>query len=303
MRTARGWARTRSRNSASTTSVANGPGDREAFSRERHAELNAKETATEPGEPFLFLPASVPAPLGVVAVHGFLASPAEMHGLGRRLAAHDLPVIGVRLKGHGTSPWDLRERSYEDWLDSVRRGYAIMSGLAQRICVVGFSSGGALALLLAAGRPERLAGVIAVNVPLYFQNPNMKFVPLVHRANRVVQWVSSFEGVMPFRPNKSEHPHINYHHMPVHGLYELTRMVDALEKGLPGIDCPVHLVQGDRDPVVVPESVYRIAEGLERTEPVVRMVEAARHGIVNEDLGGTQDYTVRRVLEFGGQGP
>ena len=276
--------------------------DREAFSRERHAELNAKETATEPGEPFLFLPASVPAPLGVVAVHGFLASPAEMHGLGRRLAAHDLPVIGVRLKGHGTSPWDLRERSYEDWLDSVRRGYAIMSGLAQRICVVGFSSGGALALLLAAGRPERLAGVIAVNVPLYFQNPNMKFVPLVHRANRVVQWVSSFEGVMPFRPNKSEHPHINYHHMPVHGLYELTRMVDALEKGLPGIDCPVHLVQGDRDPVVVPESVYRIAEGLERTEPVVRMVEAARHGIVNEDLGGTQDYTVRRVLEFGGQG-
>ena len=276
--------------------------DREAFSRERHAGLNAKETATEPGGPFLFLPEHVPAPLGVVAAHGFLASPAEMHGLGRRLDTHDLPVIGVRLKGHGTSPWDLRERSYEDWLDSVRRGYAIMSGLAQRVCVVGFSSGGALALLLAAEHPERLAGVIAVNVPLYFRNPNMKFVPLVHRANRVVQWVSSFEGVMPFRPNKSEHPHINYHHMPVHGLYELTRMVDALEKELPGIDCPVHLLQADRDPVVVPRSVHRLTEGLERTEPVVRMVGAARHGIVNEDLDGTQDYIVRRVLEFRGRG-
>ena len=275
--------------------------DREAFSRERHVELNAKETATEPGGPFLYLPEDVPAPIGVVAVHGFLASPAEMHGLGRRLDKHDLPVIGVRLKGHGTSPWDLLERSYEDWLDSVRRGYAIMSGIAQRVCVIGFSSGGALTLLLAAEHPERLAGVIAVNVPLYFRNPNMKFVPLVHRANRVVQRVSSFEGVMPFRPNESEHPHINYHHMPVHGLYELTRMVDALEKGLPGIDCPVHLVQADRDPVVVPESVRRIAEGLERTEPVVRMVEAARHGIVAEDLGGAQDYIVRRVLEFRGQ--
>ena len=276
--------------------------DREAFSRERHAELNAKETATEPGEPFLFLPARAPAPLGVVAVHGFLASPAEMRGLGRRLATHDLPVIGVRLKGHGTSPWDLHERSYEDWLDSVRRGYAIMSGLARRVCVVGFSSGGALALMLAAECPERLAGVIAVNVPLYFRNPNMKFVPLVHRANRVVQRVSSLEGVMSFRPNKSEHPHINYHHMPVHGLYELTRMVDALEKGLPGIDCPIHLVQADQDPVVVPESVHRIAEGLERAEPVVRMVGAARHGIVNEDLDGTQDYIARRVLEFRGRG-
>ena len=86
--------------------------------------------------------------------------------------------------------------------------------------------------------------------------------------------------------------------MPVHGLYESTRMVHALEKGLPGIGCPVHLVQADRDPVVVPESVHRIAERLEHTEPEVRMIVAARHGIVAEDLGGTQDYIVRRVLEF-----
>ncbi len=271
--------------------------DREAFSRERHAKLNAKETATESGEPFLFLPADVPAPLGIVAVHGFLASPAEMYSLGRRLATHDLPVIGVRLKGHGTSPWDLRERCYEDWLDSVRRGYAIMSGLARRIYVVGFSSGGALALMLAAERPERLAGVVAVNVPLYFRNPNMKFVPLVDRANRLVQWVSSHEGVMPFRPNQSEHPHINYHFMPVHGLFELTRMVAELEQRLPRVDCPVDLMQADRDPVVVPESVYRIAEGMEGAERAVRIVRADRHGIVNEDLDGTQDCIVRRVLE------
>ena len=271
--------------------------DREAFSRERYAELNARETATEPGEPFLFLPAQVPAPVGVVAVHGFLASPAEMHSLGRRLAAQGLPVVGVRLKGHGTSPWDLRERSYEDWLDSVRRGYAIMSGLARRICVVGFSSGGALALMLAADHPDRLAGVIAVNVPLYFRNPNMKFVPLVHRANRIVQWMSSYEGVMPFRPNKSEHPHINYHFMPVHGLFELTRMVGDLEQRLSGVDCPVDLMQADRDPVVVPESVYRIAERLEGADRMVRIVRAARHGIIAEDLDGTQDYIVRRVLE------
>ena len=272
--------------------------DREAFSRERHAELNAKETATESGEPFLLAPASTPAPLGVVALHGFLASPAEIRGLAQRLHAHGLPVIGVRLKGHGTSPWDLRERSYEDWLGSVRRGYAIMSGLARRICMVGFSTGGALALLLAAEHPERLAGVIAACTPLRFRNPNMKFVPLVHGANRLLQWASSSEGVMPFRANESERPHINYHYMPVRGLYELTRMTGALHERLPGIECPVHLLQADRDPVVVPESVHRIAERLERTEPVIRMIEATRHGIVSEDLGGTQDDIVRRALAF-----
>ena len=124
----------------------------------------------------------------------------------------------------------------------------------------------------------------------------MKFVPLVHGANRLLQWASSSEGVMPFRANESERPHINYHYMPVRGLYELTRMTGALHERLPGIECPVHLLQADRDPVVVPESVHRIAERLERTEPVIRMIEATRHGIVSEDLGGTQDDIVRRAL-------
>ena len=272
--------------------------DREAFSGARYAELNAKETATEPGEPFLLEPASAPAPLGVVLAHGFLASPAEVHGLALRLHVQGLPVVGVRLKGHGTSPWDLHERCYEDWLNSLRRGYAIMSGLAQRICLIGFSTGGALSLLLAAEHPDRLAGVIAACVPLHFQNPNMKFVPLVHSANRLVQWASSSEGVKLFQPNTSERPHINYHHMPVRALYELTRMVDDLNNRLPGIECPVHLLQANRDPVVTPESVHLIAKRLARTRPVVQMINADRHGIVPNDLDGTQDYIVMQALKL-----
>ena len=204
----------------------------------------------------------------------------------------------MRLKGHGTSPWDLRERRYEDWLVSVRRGYAIMSGLARRVCLIGFSTGGALSLMLAAERPERLAGVIAACVPVRFRNPNMKLVPLVHGANRLVRWVSSAEGVMPFRPNDSERPHINYRHVPIRALYELTRMVDGLQVRLPEVECPVHLLQADRDPVVAPGSVHLIAARLERTRPVLRMVKAARHGIVPEDLDGTQDYIVHRTLEL-----
>ena len=70
--------------------------------------------------------------LGVVLVHGFLASPAELKAFGERLAALGHPVIGVRLSGHGTSPWDLRDRNWQSWLDSVWRGYRIMSHIAQR---------------------------------------------------------------------------------------------------------------------------------------------------------------------------
>lgn len=261
--------------------------DREAFSKPRHREINEAETATESGEPYLMIPPK-PRPLGVVLVHGFLASPAELREFGEQLFELGFPVLGVRLKGHGTSPWDLRERSWQDWHESVQRGYAIMAEFAPRIALVGFSTGGALSLILAAKRPPRLAGVVAASVPMKFQDRGMRFVPLVHGANRLVRWVSSFEGIKPFQVNESEHPHINYRHMPVRGLYELTVLVDALKASLPQVACPVTLLQGSDDPVVVPASAKTILESLGDVPVVMKMIDSQRHGIINEDIGGTR---------------
>jgi esterase/lipase len=261
--------------------------DRQAFSRPRHREINNAETATESGEPFLLIPPK-PRPLGVVLVHGFLASPAEMREFGEQLFELGFPVLGVRLKGHGTSPWDLRERSWQEWRESVRRGFSIMEAFAPRIALVGFSTGGALSLILASERPPRLAGVVAASVPMKFQDRGMRFVPLVHGANRLVRWVSSFEGIKPFQVNESEHPHINYRQMPVRGLYELTVLVDVLKVALPRIACPVTLLQGSDDPVVVPASAKSILEYLGNVPVVLKMVDSQRHGIINEDIGGTR---------------
>ena len=90
-----------------------------------------------------------PNNIGIVLVHGFLASPAVKE-FGDHFVGLGHPVIGVRLSGHGTSPWDLRDQSRQDWLDSVRHSYEIMSRLTERVCLIGFSTGGSLALRLAA---------------------------------------------------------------------------------------------------------------------------------------------------------
>ena len=103
---------------------------------------------------------------------------------------------------------------------------------------------------------------------------------------------------MPFVVNDSERPHINYRHIPVHALHELTRMVDDLLTRLPNVDCPVHLLQADQDPVVDPESVHLIAARLEQAKPEVQWVESTRHGIVPEDIDRTQDRIVSQTLEF-----
>jgi len=262
--------------------------DRDAFSRDRHLELNALETATRSGEPYL-LEGDGSRRVGVVLVHGFLASPAELRALGERLNARGHAVYGVRLKGHGTSPWDLRERSYEAWLDSVQRGIAIMRGLAERVALVGFSTGGSLSLYAAGAANADLAGVCAVSVPVRFRNPRMRFVPLVHGANRLVRSMSAFDGVKVFSLNESENPHINYRNMPLRGLYEMRRLVDAMLARLDQVRCPVCLLQGTRDPVVVPDSIDTVREGLRNAAVSLHLIESERHGIVQGDVGRTCD--------------
>ena len=265
--------------------------DRQHFSKPRHEEINQLETATESGEPFLFLPEERKE-LGVVLVHGFSASPAEVRPFAEKLQTLGYPVMGVRLKGHGTSPWDLRERSWQDWLESVREGYTILSSFSPRLCLVGFSTGGGLSLLLAADQPDNLAGVVAISAPMKFRDRNIIFVPLVHTANKLIRWVSSLEGIMPFRATQPEHPHINYRNKPVRGLYELRSMLDELGGRLADVQCPVTLIQGTEDPTVDPESAELIHKKLGTREKKIVRVPATCHGILYEDIGETQETII-----------
>ena len=263
-----------------------------AYDRKQHrgpaqAAINSRETATADPTPFLLQPAQAQA-LGVVLVHGFLASPAEVRGFAERLAAAGHPVLGVRLKGHGTSPWDLQDRPWHDWLQSVTRGIGIMRALCPRYALIGFSTGGSLSLIAAAAGDPALAGVVAISAPLKFRNKNLRYVPLVHGANKLVSWLTPAEGVLPFRPNEPEHPHINYRNIPLSALYELTRVVAELKAVLPQVRCPVCLIQGDADPVVAPESAALIHERLGSPLKTLHWVPANRHGILYEDIGATR---------------
>jgi len=262
--------------------------DREIFYKPQYLEINQQETATERSDPFCILPENH-KDLGVILTHGFLATPAEVREFGEQLSTHGYPVIGPRLKGHGTSPWDLRERSWEEWLESVRQAYEIMSAHCSQVCLVGFSSGGALSLLLASEQLDGLSGVVTISVPIKFMNKNMVFIPMLHTANKIMSWVSSYEGIVPFRPNdKTEHPHINYRSMPVHALFELRQMVSELEERLQDVHCPALVLQADQDPVVDPDSANIVMEKLGSSDKRLEIIPSKRHGTLYEDIGDTR---------------
>lgn len=270
--------------------------NRAKFKDPKYDAINQQETATADSRPYLLLPnGQTRFACGVLLVHGFLASPAELRELGDKLSALGYAVMGVRLSGHGTSPHELQKRTWSDWLASVRRGYEILSPFCEQVIIVGFSTGGALSAIHAANHPEKLAGLVLAATPLKFRNRNLMFVPLLYGANKLMGWMPSAQELLSFRPNDSEHPDINYRNIPIGGLHQLRQAVAEMQRRLPDLECPTLVLQGDGDQVVDPASasmIHRLAS--KATEIDVQMVTSGRHGIVTENIDNTQN----RIIDF-----
>ncbi len=269
--------------------------DRNRFQRERYEEINSQQTQTADAN-WYFLKSKNESASAVLLIHGFLSGPAELRSLGDRLHAVGHHVLGVRLKGHGTSPWDLRSRNWHDWAASVERGYDIIKAYSQSVHIVGFSTGGLLALNHAANHSnKRIKSVTSVNAPVHFRSKNMVFVPLVHHANRLVSWVSS-EGLVPFTPNEPEHPEVNYQHIPVRALYQLQQLIDNLTTNSLTIAADVYLYQGDKDPVVAPASVKTLDKLIISENKTLISLESDVHGVIYRDIDQVQQKICSTIL-------
>ena len=186
---------------------------------------------------------------GILLIHGYMAAPAEVHQLAIYLNKQGYRVYTPRLRGHGTSADDLENRTYQDWIASVDRGYAIVSNLCRNVIVGGFSTGAGLALDLAIRIPG-IAAVFAVSPPLRFQDFGAKFVPAMDTWNRLMSRVRLNGARKVFVLNRPENPHINYPRNPVSGVREIDRLMESVESRLPELSIPTLVVQASMDPVV-----------------------------------------------------
>ena len=251
------------------------------------------------GAPFLLYPRGgdkKKVPLAVVLVHGFTASPAELRDYASQLLAEGHAVIGVRLPGHGTTPYDLEKRSREDWLGAVRKGYRIAALYGERVAILGYSTGGALALRLAGTEKDtmpQLVGLISCATPVRVTDRNFRLLPLVMLLKAMMDWVPAVRGMTRLYQSFTSHPDIKYGVTPVVSLNQLRLLIDDMVPVLGDITVPVLVIQGDADETVVPASADIIFKGLAKAERERHTIPGGRHGLILEDIGATRGLITR----------
>ena len=235
------------------------------------------------------------AEVGVVLCHGYLAAPAEVRGLADHLHAVGFPVYGVRLKGHGTVPGQLSGVTWQDWVTSFDRAYAVMKHSCRHVVLAGFSAGAMLALLAAARRAPAVIGVVAINPAFSLADPKSRLVPAVMRWNRLLESLHVPFGRYESVVNRPEHPDINYARNHLNGTWQLERMMAPLRRALPQVTVPTLVIQADRDPVVRPDGSKDLFARLGTVEKQYVPMAFARHGIL---LGEGSEVVHERVEEW-----
>ncbi len=248
----------------------------------------------EIGRPFLIKGKS--RKKGVVLVHGYMAAPAEVKALAQYLGRRGMWVYVPRLRGHGTSPLDLAARKYTEWILSVERAYAVVGNICERVVMGGFSTGGGLALYLAAKLPT-VSGVFAVSPPMRLQDFSARLVPAMNMWNHVMKKIQLNNITMEFVQNRPENPHINYFRNPVAGIRELERLMMSVSPLLPAIRVPALIAQAKDDPVVDPKGSKTVFDSLGSQDKSYVLFNFSRHGILLGEGAEKVHHTVADFVE------
>lgn len=231
---------------------------------------------------------------GVLLIHGYMASPEEMRPLHESLVQDGYTVYSVRLAGHGTSPFDLDTRSWEEWYRSVRVGVSVITNLTDRFFVCGFSMGGLLAWHLAAQGHPKLSGIASISAAMKLVNRSSMLAPAIDFVGGVMKFFGAKKGPVQFVKNNPENPHINYFKNPIHGIDQLLELADVVKGELYRVEIPALILQGGGDPTVDPESAGEYYSAINSDIKGLVWIDSPYHGIVYR--GG--DEVIDQVLQF-----
>lgn len=222
----------------------------------------------------------------VLLLHGFSSSLETVNGLLPHLEGQGYPCSMPVLRGHGSTPEDLRGVTWRDWLEDARDA---LLELEPPVAIVGLSMGGLVALMLAAEHRGRIAGVATVAACLEFRHPLIPLLPMLRKT--VKDWKSSPDYADPALLELDN----NYPYFPLESFVSLYDFREVVKEALPLVQAPLLVLQSTQDPVVRPDAAEQIRRRVASERVEVKWFERSRHEMMRDV---ERDEVFREIMFF-----
>lgn len=230
-------------------------------------------------------------PVGILLLHGFTATTAEVRPLAVSLAAQGYTILAPLLPGHNTTPADLNSIRWQDWVEAAESAYITIRQHCQIVIVGGESMGGLLALYLASQYPE-IAAILAYAPAL---NLNLS------RTNRIqLQFLALIKPYVEKPKNDDDILWQGYTVNPLKGVLQLLKFQDAVRLKLPEICQPLLIIQGRLDPTVHPSVPDMLSSQVQSDFVEVKWMEHSAHVVIldqeHEEVENITQHFIARVV-------
>jgi carboxylesterase len=231
-------------------------------------------------------------PIGILLIHGFTASTAEMRPLGETLHQKGFTISAPLLPGHNTYPEDINRYTWQDWAAEVEGAYQKLAADCESIFVGGESTGGLLSLYLASIHPE-IIGVLTYAPALKLTLSKFDIFKL--------------HLLAPFIPYIKPEDEDNglawrgYQVKPLKGAIQLLNLQKATFPRIKHIQAPTLIIQGELDCTVHPQVPGIIQDELRTDQVEIHWMESSTHCVVlDKEMDRVNKITfnfIRKVLD------
>lgn len=223
-------------------------------------------------------------PYAIVYLHGFSASQEEGNPVHRKLAKQfGANLYLARLSGHGIDTSDaLLSMTATSLWETAKEAYAIGKQLGEKVILMGTSTGGTLALQLAAAYPD-IAGLILLSPNIAINDPNAWITnnPWGLQIARLVKG-----GKLNIIPNKTDEYKKYWNHS--YRLEAVTELQELLETSMnkntfqqihqPLLTLYYYKTEKEQDPVVKVSEMKKMFEQVSTPAGLKKMVAIPNAG-------------------------
>jgi len=188
--------------------------------------------------------------IGVLLIHGFTATTAEVRFLTDHFIKQDCTVMAPLLPGHGTEPSDLNKQKFIDWINCVEKSLKILQSKYESVIVGGESMGGVLGLYLAENYPD-IAALLLYSTALLVGN--LKYAGLLKFATSSIEKHKLDDGL----------PWQGYTVYPLWAADQFYRLTRKVKNNISKVKVPTIVFQGKYDKTIDKKNIHFIYDGIQ----------------------------------------